>query len=222
MKSFLAYILCLVVTVPLAFAQAPSKFAHVGTSMVSYKGDLSGHDKYTVAFHGGIQFYKKKRLNGSFNLGFGNITSENREFSSPSPDKEPNRYFKTNFLFLNYDLHINLIKRDHYSIYISQGIGFIRFTPTDQFGENLQDQLVTRADDETYRNASFMLPTKIGAMYLLPNYFGVGFEAGFYGTMTDYLDNISELGESGNDNILSFRFNFYIPLFKEDNNSQSN
>lgn len=222
MKSFLAYILCLFVTVPMAFAQGPSKFAHAGTSMLSYKGDLSGYDKYTIAFHGGIQFYKKKRLNGAFNLGFGNITGENRNFSGPNPDKEPNRYFKTNFLFLNYDLHVNLLKKSNYSIYISQGIGFIRFTPTDQFGEDLQGQLTTRADDETYRNASFMLPTKIGAMYLLPNYFGVGFEAGFFGTMTDYLDNISELGDSGNDNILTFRFNLYIPLFSESNNSTAN
>lgn len=221
MKSVLAIFLFLGLCSPMAIAQAPAKFAHVGTSMVSYKGDLSGYDKYTVAFHGGIQFNKKKRLNGAFNLGFGNITGENRNYSGSNPDKEPNRYFKTNFVFLNYDLHINLLKKEYYSIYLSQGIGFIRFTPTDQFGDDLQDQLITRADDESYRNASFMLPTKIGAMYLLPNYFGVGFEAGFYGTMTDYLDNISELGEAGNDNILSFRFNFYIPLFSDQNNSAS-
>lgn len=216
MRSIFFILLFLSATGGHVFSQAPSKFAHAGTSMISYKGDLSGYDKYTIAFHAGIQFNKKKRLNGAFNLGFGNISGENRNFTGPNPDKEPNRFFKTNFIFLNYDLHINLIKKCNYSIYLSQGIGFIRFTPTDQFGNDLQEQLITRADDENYRNASFMLPTKVGGMYLLPNYFGIGFEAGFFGTMTDYLDNISQLGESGNDNILSYRFNFYVPLFKKE------
>lgn len=198
-----------------AQAQAPRKWLHTGVSMVSYKGDLSSYEGFSSAFHVGIQFNKKKRLNGGFNLGFGSVTGENRSFTTDIPDKTPNRFFKTNFFYVNYDLHINIVKRDNFILYLSQGVGFLRFTPTDQFGNNLSDQIETRADDETYRNATLMAPTKLGAIYLLPNYFGVAAEAGLFNTGTDYLDNISELGESGNDNLLAFRLSFFIPLFKQ-------
>jgi len=199
-----------------ALAQAPKKWIHTGISLNSYKGDLSQYDGYSAAFHAGIQFNKKKRLNGGFKLGFGSVTGENRNFSVENQaDKAPNKFFKTTFFYLNYDLHVNLIKKDRYVVYLSQGFGFIRFTPKNQFDENLVDQPETRADNETYRNSAVMLPTKVGAMYFLPNYFGIGVEAGFMGTATDYLDNISEFGsEEGNDNILAYRFSFYIPFFK--------
>ncbi|MEP2770840.1 MAG: hypothetical protein ABJH05_01740 [Fulvivirga sp.] len=209
----LGILLPLLLAAAFVHAQLPQKWVHTGISMVSYKGDLSEYDQYSAAFHVGIQFNKKKRLNGGFNLGFGSVSGENRTFTTTVPDKTPNRFFKSTYFYANYDLHINLIKKDNYIVYLSQGIGFIRFTPTDQFGEDLLEQNNTRADNETYRNASIMLPTKLGAMYYLPNDFGIGLQAGFYGTMTDYLDNISELGESGNDNILEYRMSLYVPLY---------
>ncbi|MTI21636.1 hypothetical protein E1176_11450 [Fulvivirga sp. RKSG066] len=211
----LLFISCLTIFISYhtAQAQAPGKWLHTGVSLVSYKGDLSTYDGYSAAFHAGIQFNNKKRLNGGFVLGLGSVTGENRDFfaNNQSP-QTPNRFFKTNFFHINYDLHINLVKKENFIAYLSQGVGFIRFTPTDQFGEDLQDQSNTREEDESYRNSSFMLPTKAGAMYFLPNGYGLGLEAGFFNTMTDYLDNISALGEDGNDNLLAFRFSFYVPL----------
>ncbi|MDX1627056.1 MAG: hypothetical protein R3345_00070, partial [Fulvivirga sp.] len=163
----------------------------------------------------GIQFNKKDKLNGSFQIGFGTINDEDRDFiSSNSSTASANKFFKTNFFYVNYSLHYNLIKKENLIVYISQGIGFLRFTPTDQFGDNLQDQPGTREEGETYRNASIMLPTSVGAIYLLPNQYGIGLQAGFYGTLTDYLDNISQLAETNNDNILGIRFAFYIPVFQ--------
>lgn len=100
-------------------------------------------------------------------------------------------------------------------VYLSQGIGFIHFSPEDDEGNSLADLPNTREDQETYRQESFMLPTNVGVLYLLPNQYGVSVQAGFYNPMTDYLDNISQLGDSGNDNILAIRFAFYIPLISE-------
>jgi len=189
------------------------KWIRVGLSGAASITDLSKYESFGAVGMAGLQFNKKKRLNGAFLLGYGTIEGNDPSFTSPVAGKSPNRFFSTRFLFGHYDLHYNFIKTDKVILYISQGIGFIRFTPEDQFGQSLEDQLDTRADDETYRNLSLILPTKLGAMYILPNQFAVGGEVGFMGTMTDYLDNISELGDSGNDNIFALNLNLFIPLY---------
>jgi hypothetical protein len=58
-----------------------------------------------------------------------------------------------------------------------------------------------------------MLPTQVGAIYLLPNQWGIGIQAGLLNPLTDYLDNIKELGNrSGNDNVMQTRLLLYVPL----------
>ncbi|UII21098.1 hypothetical protein [Fulvivirga ligni] len=194
-------------------SEAQNLWAHTGISMAAYKGDLSSYDQYRGLFQVGVQLNKKKRLNGNFNLGIGSVSGENRDFRRfETGDIEPNRYFRTNFFFLNYDLHYNIVKTDFLIVYVSQGIGFFRFTPKDDEGNSLIDQGNTRNPDESYRNSTFMLPTSAGATYFLPNKYGIGLQAGFLNPLTDYLDNISELGETGGDNILEFRFSLYVPI----------
>lgn len=189
---------------------------HIGTSVNAYNGDLEGKKKYTSSFHLGLQLNKKRKLNGNFNIGAGILNGEDRNFtfdSNQTPLPSPNRFFKTSFFYVNYDLHYNIIKKQNFIAYISQGIGLIRFSPKDDEGNDLADQPETRAEEETYRQESLMLPTSIGMIYLLPNQYGVSLQAGFYNTLTDYLDNISTLGDSGNnDNVLAIRFAFFVPL----------
>ncbi|UII32521.1 hypothetical protein LVD17_01540 [Fulvivirga ulvae] len=189
---------------------------HFGTSINSYNGDLEGKKKYTSSFHLGLQLNKKKRLNGNINIGAGTLNGEDRDFtfdSNQTPLPSPNKFFKTSFFYINYDLHYNIIKKKNFIAYISQGIGMIRFSPKDDEGNDLADLPQTRAEQETYRQESLMLPTSIGAIYVLPNQYGVSLQAGYYNTITDYLDNISNLGNSSNnDNIVAFRFAFFIPL----------
>jgi hypothetical protein len=207
--------LALLLLLPIAvFAQQAKMYMHSGIAMNSYKGDLGTYDKYTGGFQLGIQLNKKKRLNGAFNLGFGRITDDDPSIqpSGLSGVAEPNNFFKTNFIYLNYDLHINIIKKQNLIVYISQGIGFMRFTPKNNEGESLQDQQDTRELGESYRNSALMLPTSMGVIYFLPNNFGLSLQSGIYNTSTDYLDNISAFGDAGNDNILAFRLAFYVPL----------
>ncbi|ELR69635.1 hypothetical protein C900_04860 [Fulvivirga imtechensis AK7] len=188
--------------------------------MNAYKGDLSGYEKYTSSFHVGIQLNRKHRVNGNFNMGFGNINGENRNFtfeSDQQPLPVPNKFVKTQFFYINYDLHYNIIKKKNVILYFSQGIGLIRFSPEDADGNSLTENQNTREADETYRKESFMLPTSLGAIFILPNQYGVSVQAGFYNTLTDYLDNISNLGDSKKDNILAFRLAFFVPVkFKDE------
>jgi hypothetical protein len=209
------FILTLTLLLPtLLFAQQPNMYLHIGPSVVSYKGDMGDFEKLNAAFHIGLQLNKKKRVNGNFNIGFGEISDDftPSSLANVAGAPAPNDYFKTKLFYLNYDLHINIIKKEKWIVYLSQGIGFVRFTPKNGLGENLQDNTQTRAAGEDYRNSAVMLPTSLGVIYFLPNNFGIGFQSGFYNTSTDYLDNISEFGSSGNDNILAFRLALYAPL----------
>lgn len=197
-------------------AQKAPRMVYVGVSANAYKGDLqNSYEKYTSIFHVGLKLNKKKRLNGNIGLGYGNINGQsiNPRFKTSENTVSPNRYFKTSIFTVHYNIQYNFIKNDHWIVYLSQAIGIIRFNPKDKFNVNLQDQLSTRASNETYGNTSLMLPTKVGFIYLFDNEFGAGFEAGFLNTLTDYLDNISQMGtKDGNDNLLQFKFSFYVPL----------
>ncbi|MBL6448653.1 hypothetical protein JMN32_20240 [Fulvivirga sp. 29W222] len=215
MKYF-ALTLLLISTVYCNAQDTTSMWFHIGTSVNAYHGDLEGKKKYTSSIHVGLRLNKKKKLNGNINIGGGTLNGEDRNFtfdSNQTPLPTPNRFVKTNFFYINYDLQYNIIKKKNLIAYISQGIGMIRFTPKDSEGNNLADLPETRAGQETYRQESLMLPTNIGVIYLLPNQYGVSLQTGFYNTLTDYLDNISSLGDSGNnDNILAVRFAFYAPI----------
>ncbi len=219
MRKTLLFIFLLTITVFDCFCQdnTPTKYLELGVSANSYKGDIQpSYQSWNGGFNIGILFNKKKRLNGHLNIMIGSVTAQSPDFhydngSTPSPT--PNNFANTSIFCFNYDLHINLYKKYNLVVYLYQGIGLFRFNPKDSDGNNLTDQLNTRASNETYSNISICLPHGLGVMYTLKQGYGVGMQAGFINTFTDYLDNVSQWGnKSGNDNILSYKFTFYAPL----------
>lgn len=195
------------------WAQDSRSFLTVGVSSNAYMGDLSpSPKKWTSSFHLGLKFHKARLLNGQFNLSFGTITGQNRHHEAVS-EGEANDFFQTRVITANYDLQINLLKANHYAIYVSQGIGFTHYNPQNEYYEPLQEIPSTRAVNETYGNTAIILPTQIGAYYIFKNGYGIGLQSGIMNTMTDYLDNISQLGSNeGNDNILMNKVSFMVPL----------
>jgi hypothetical protein len=204
----------------LAFSQTRqvSKYLELGVGPCAYKGDLSNsYSKYTSSFQLGVLFKNDKRVNGHFGLMIGSITGQNPKLSFPIDTTvatpTPNKYFKTTLFSVNYDLMVKLIKKKNFTLYISQGIGILRFNPKDGDNKNLADQFNTRADNETFNNFTIMLPTSIGAMYTFKNNFGAGLQMGWLNSQSDYLDNISMWGtRKRKDNVFSCKFSFYAPL----------
>lgn len=196
---------------------AKKKELILGFGPAAYKGDLStSYDKWTSVFHIGIKFNRFKKVNGNFNLSIGTVTGENISYSfdnGRSPSPTPNRFFRSELVGLNYELHYNIINKDKFKLFISQGVGMLRYNPQDQFYDNLLDQPSTRALGETYGNVTIFFPTQLGFLYYLPNHFSIGMQGGFWGTTTDYLDNISQWSnQGGKDNILSLRFEVHVPV----------
>lgn len=203
-----------------AFSQIEnvSKFLELGVSPLSYKGDLSqGYENWTSGFHIGLKRNTKEKWNGHFNLMIGNVTGQNPEYTYPASSSTPSLFFKTNLISLNYDLQYNLLKKNNFILYISQGIGLLRFSPKDEENNSLSDKFTTRAKDENFNNISFIFPHYIGFIYFLKNSYGLGMNIGRINPATDYIDNISKLSNYKKpDNIFSFRFSIFIPIsFKE-------
>ena len=192
----------------------PEKLLAVGVVIQSYKGDLSDtYSTYSGSFKASLLFNKKERWNGGINLMIGNLSGQTLSGIPSAGSPQPNTFFKTSVVSLHYDLRYNLVSKEKWKAYVSLGFGLMRFNPKDQDDNNLQDLIDTRAANETYGNITGMMPLQVGVMYFLPNGFGVNFQTGFLNTFTDYLDNVSDLGnQSGGDNILQFQFSLLAPL----------
>jgi hypothetical protein len=164
----------------------------------------------------GIKFNRLNKINGNFLLTLGSVTGEKVGYAFDDgnlPSPTPNRFFKTNVASINYEAHYNFINKENLKVYVSQGMGILRFEPQDEYGEGLVDQIFTRSANETYGNITLILPTQIGLKFTLPNNYSVGLQLGFTNPLSDYLDNISSWSTTkGNDNIFSYRFLVYIPV----------
>lgn len=188
----------------------------VGISHNAYRGDLGGaYQRGGLAVHLSYMFSHSKKLHGGLHAAAGRFSGY--ELSGASPDFEaevlPNTSFSTTFFSIHYALQYDIIRREHWLLYVSQGLGLIRFTPEDEFGNALPDLPETRAEGESYGSAAAILPTQIGIDYFLPNQLGIGLKLGWLNTTTDYLDNISQLGDkAGNDNVLQVLLQLHIPL----------
>jgi hypothetical protein len=201
-------------------ARKVTRFLELGISANAYKGDLSAsYQKWTPAFHAGLKLNFKKRFNSHINLAIGSVSGENLNYAVPSevtPAPTPNTYFKTNFVTVNYDLQLHLLKYKGLMVYISQGIGLIRYEPKDAQNNKLLDNFSSRASNESYSNVSAVLPTQAGIQYILKNGYGIGFQAGWLNLQNDYIDNISLWSSrQKKDNTLLYRFAFMVPLTYE-------
>jgi hypothetical protein len=218
----LSFCLLLSLFSAVARAQSPeprkaSRLLEVGVAANAYRGDLATkYQKWSSAFQLGLKLNAKKRLNGHFNLGIGTVTGQNPDYQYTGAEAQPatpNRFFKTSYVSFNYDLQVNLVKSRHWTVYLSQGAGLVRFAPKDERNQALPGQLNTRPEEESYNNITLLLPTQAGVMYLFSNGYGVGVQSGWLNPQNDYLDNISQWGNrSKKDNVLSFRFSFLAPV----------
>jgi hypothetical protein len=124
-----------------------------------------------------------------------------------------NRFFDTRYLNVHFEFHYTVFKFGNSELFVSQGLGLFRFNPLDSDKSPLLSQSFTRAEDEGYGLISFMFPSQMGFHMRLVNGFGIGVQAGFYNPLTNYIDNIGELGQGRNfDNLLFFRMMFFVPI----------
>ncbi|MBC8112400.1 MAG: hypothetical protein H7Y04_15205 [Verrucomicrobia bacterium] len=200
-----------------AKAQQATRFLELGSSLNSYRGDLNpSYSKTGASLQIGFKQNFKKRLNGHFQLGIGSFSGNNPryQFDDESGNTTtPNLFFKTNFVSLQYDFQYHVLKNKHWQIYLSQGLGMMRFTPKDEANQSLVNQLISRKTDESYTQVTLILPTQIGITYLFDNQYGINLQTGWLNLQSDYVDNISQWGNrKKKDNLWQLKVAFVIPV----------
>lgn len=191
-------------------------YLKIGLNASSYKGDLqSKYGAYWSGFTVGLQFNRKKRINGSIDLTVGNVSGQNSNYSYPTSknNASPNTFFKTNYLIISYSLHLNIIKNKYLQASIHGGLGAIRFQPKDEDRNKLIDQSNTRNPDENYSNVALTVPLGMCAFYKIKDLAAIGLDFTWQKLNTDYLDNISALSYSSKkDKMFQVNFSIYIPI----------
>lgn len=195
----------------------PTKMLEIGATSNAYNGDLgNAYERWGSGASVSLFFNKKEKLNGGITVAWKSFTGQNlslEPFPENREDIYPNTFFKSTAITASYNLRYHIIKTEYIHLYIGQGIGLFRFNSRDEEGTLLQDRLLTRNFDESYSNTTFFLPTSLGGIFFLRNGYGIGLQATLHNVLSDYIDNISQLGENkGNDNILSIKASFYVPM----------
>jgi hypothetical protein len=194
----------------LSYAQQ-DELLTLGLTANSYTGDLSSYQNLNPGFSLGLKLQKNKRLNGHFQLGVSEVSgSAITPLVTDNNGVSPaNRFFKSTIVSFHFEGHINIIKKERWSVYFSQGFGMMRFNPMDEFGNELINQGASRRPTETYGRTAIWLPSGIGGQFMLNEDLGFSAQIGFRNPQTDYLDNISEYGNPNkNDQILFIQIAF--------------
>jgi hypothetical protein len=193
--------------------QKPLKLG-LGLLGASYVGDLNTNGQALYRFNPGVsislQFDSEKLVAPQLNTGFGKFVAQDRDIMG-AEGAQPNTYVETPFFFVDFRLRARFLRETAFNPYFSLGIGLLGYTPKDQDGNNLLDNISTRAEGETYGSITAGFPFSLGFEVKLNALVGLGLEYTYRLTVSDYLDNISQLGpRDGKDRLQSLLLSVYF------------
>lgn len=197
-----------------------------------YYGDLNVADggifnSDFLAFNPGIDLSlgrdAERWILPEFHVGYGKFVSQNSDIRPVLVEQadhdtliRPNSYAETTFLYGDFNLRINLIKRwNLFRPYVSAGIGGLAFFPRAKDGVLLFRKRSTRAPGEpNYGTLSASFPVSAGVDLHLSRFLSVNMAYVYRFNSTDYLDNIGQLGTlDGNDQLHIFRVGILFRIF---------
>lgn len=200
---------------------AGQKPLRVGLGLLgaTYVGDLNTNGEALYRFYPGmgfsLQFASPRRVTPQLNTGFGKFVAQNRDLE-PVGSVQPNTFVETRFFFVDFRLKARFLRERAFSPYVSAGIGLLGYTPRDQSGNNLLDNLSTREDGETYGSITASFPLSAGAELHMSPFVSLGLEYTFRPTTSDYLDNIGLVGlRNGKDKLQTLMLSFYFTFDPE-------
>ena len=199
-----------------AMGQASQKPLRLGVGFMgaAYNGDLTTNGDALHRFYPGfnftLQFASEKLISPQLNAGFGRFVTQDRDIA-PVEGIQPNTFVDTRFFHVDFRLKARFLREKMVHPYISAGLGLLGYTPRDQDGNNLLDNLSTRNEFETYGSIAASFPLSPGVEIEMSPLLILGLEYTFRPTTSDYLDNISELGtKDGNDRIQALILSLYV------------
>ncbi len=195
-------------------AQPPKIRLGIGMLASAYSGDLNYNGEQLYRFYPGMNFSllfgKVKLISPQLNMGFGKFVSQNRLLVL-DPQYAVNKYVETSFFYADFRLKVRFLRKSRIHPYFSLGPELFNFTPRDEKGNALSDNLESRKEEEIYGSVAFAFPMSLGFDLKLSHVFGLNAEYTFRPTNSDYLDNIGLLGlKSGKDKVNTFLLGFYV------------
>lgn len=176
----------------------------------NYHGDLNQTwEKFNLGFNFNLQFEKRKKIMPQVNLTMSSITGQDLNHN---PKKDTyNNFVKTNFTALDIRLLYRFTPKKQGTFYASIGGGLLFYNPKDMNGNALIEDKTSRAENETYSNVAFILPTVVGYKRYLNPYTSLYIEFASMNPQTKYLDNINQLGNyKKNDRIFAISLGIQI------------
>mgnify|MGYP006267489001 CR=1 FL=1 len=217
--------LTLSLSVCTAWAQVNTRPLQVGVGLAShrYQGDLTHQEDNPWRMYPGLsvslQFESTRRLQVALEGGFGKFIEQVDRLSGFPPHGpangmvQPNRFVETNFFYTELRLRLRILKQGPWQPYLGTGAGLLFFTPLDQQGNFLSDNLLTRQPNETYGTFAPQLPLSVGLRWQMSPRLGLEGEYSFRLLGSDYLDNQGDLGlHSGNDRLHQLRLSVVLTL----------
>ena len=191
--------------------------AGFGLMATGYLGDLnyqSGqmYNRFYPGFNVSLQFANEKFFYPQLNVGYGRFVAQNRKLE-PVEGYNVNKFVSTAVFYADIRMKFRAFPRKMFQPYVSVGVGILNYTPKDADRNSLSDNFESRKEEETYGSVTAGFPLSGGLDVKLSHIVAIGIEYTHRITLTDYLDNIGELGGfKGKDHLtnltLSAQFTF--------------
>ena len=192
-----------------------------GLAGFTYTGDFTEENgniqRYSPGGNVSLQFAGRKSLQFQLNAGFGKFTEQNDgPVFIPMGDIVPNDFVETSFFYTDIRLRYIFLRNLPVRPFLGVGTGLLFFSPRDQDGNYLGEDIFSRLEEEVYLTTIGNFPLSAGIDVRLSYRLGLGVEYIHRITPSDYLDNIGKLGpKEGNDLLRSFQFSIYLSLGQE-------
>lgn len=180
----------------------------LGLMGAAYQGDLTTNGDAFYRFYPGVnfslQFANQKLISPQLHSGFGRFVSQDRDIAAVE-GLQPNTFVDTRFFFVEFRLKARFLREKAVHPYLAAGLGLFGYTPRDEDGSPLLDNLPTRQEGETYGTITAGFPLAVGLEWEMSHLLALKLEYAYRPTASDFLDNISALGPAaGNDKLHTF------------------
>ncbi len=210
------HLFILVFTLTLStFAQTRNLYMYAGSSLLSYKGDLSNKfNQWSGGWHLGIQNRSNKRLYTEFQFLHGQVSASNPNYTFVENNVPvyPNTFFQSTISQTSFLIHLQMFKKYKLQFHPYIGTGILFFKSKDIYNNELKSQVTTRAALEEYNTSMIIVPMGFKMVYNFSPKVSLGLVWNAQST-GDYIDNISKWGTNNKkDKLRTIQFSAYFYL----------
>ena len=183
----------------------------MGVGGVAFRGDLQEqYQGYSLEGSLYLVLNSEAFFSPSVLINVGSITAQNPNVEAvflPNGDRiTPPRFVRTSFQGIAFLPRFRLVSYGPLRVHAAAGVGLFRYVPRDAEGNEWLSAFDSRLSSESFSPSAIQIPLKLQVGWRWPTGLQWQAQASLLNPITDYVDNLSQLGTlPGNDNLLAFR-----------------